>query len=517
MQRVERVLAPSKLAARLISGRRAAPLIATATIDTPTATGSALTGEDTCAPEPVSSEPPSATPAPTGVIHALEFARRAAPLASIAAAPMDTDETDPRVPATPAVDGEENSDDTLMRDRAVVGTLIGGRYKLLERLAIGGMGEVYRAEHLELGRPFALKLMRKELSDDPNFVGRFRREAVTASRLGHPNIVDIIDSGRSETGQFYFVMELLDGPTLGELLRRAGTLTLPLALELCTQVARGLSVAHRAGIVHRDLKPENIIVLERPGQGPHVKLVDFGIAKQVEPSPDIKQTTHGIIVGTPQYMAPEQAAGLPLDARADLYALGLILYELLVGTPPFTAPTAVLLMSKHISDAPPQLPSSFPAPLRRLVASLLSKAPSERPASMDAVVETLSALAATLRAQAGEGDAPRRSGRPAWVVPLLALAAACAVVVGWGLWLKPSPPAPMVVEPRVVPAILPAVPPAAPTLAPVAVISPPPVAPAALLDAGVDAGLVTPRPAPPRLQVPRPPAGPLKSFPTDEP
>ncbi|MFZ5439430.1 MAG: serine/threonine-protein kinase, partial [Myxococcota bacterium] len=295
---------------------------------------------------------------------------------------MDVDDTHLR--ATPS---DDDLGETHKRPTPMVGSVISGRYRLEAMLAAGGMGEVYRAVHVELGRPFALKLMRPELSQDPTFVERFRREAMTASRLGHPNIVDIVDSGRAESGQFFFVMEFLDGKTLSSLLD-GGALDFALALELTTQIARALEVAHRAGVVHRDLKPDNLIVLQRAGQ-PVVKIVDFGIAKIVTPAPELKQTTHGVVMGTPQYMAPEQAAGVALDQRADVYALGLILFELLTGTPPLTGATAALVMSAHIATPAPPLPAEFPAPLRELVARMLAKRPGERPASMTEVLQEL--------------------------------------------------------------------------------------------------------------------------------
>ncbi|MCU0698147.1 MAG: serine/threonine protein kinase [Myxococcaceae bacterium] len=214
------------------------------------------------------------------------------------------DPTHPR--ATPV--SADDLEATAPRPDAWIGRVIDGRYRLDSRLAAGGMGEVFKATHVELGRALALKMMKPELSAEPSFVDRFRREAMTASRLGHPHIVDIIDSGRADTGQFYFVMEFLDGEPLSDFIGR-GPSAPALVVDLARQMAEALDVAHRAGVVHRDLKPDNVIVLQRGGK-PFVKLVDFGIAKVVTPAPDQKQTTHGVIMGTPQYMAPEQAAGV---------------------------------------------------------------------------------------------------------------------------------------------------------------------------------------------------------------
>ena len=371
------------------------------------------------------------------------------------------------------------------------GRVVAGRYRLEARLASGGMGEVFRATHVELGRPLALKVMRPELSGDPEFVERFRREAMTASRLGHPHIVDIIDSG-SEDGQFYFVMEFLDGKPLSSIID-GGPVALPLALELVTQIAQALDVAHRAGVVHRDLKPDNVIVLERAGR-PFVKLVDFGVAKVVA-AVDQKLTSTGAVVGTPQYIAPEQAAGLAVDSRADVYTLGLILFELLTGEPPLKGATPSLVMSAHISQVAPPLPSTFPAALRTLVARMLAKAPGDRPQSM---AEVLAALAPVPRKLVSRW--PR----------VLALAGTSAVLIGLGVvaithsanaTVAPSEPPtapPAVVQPAPAPA--PRVEPQPPASPPIAEA----VAPAAPVDAGVPAPIRKSHPVkrPPKTTAP---------------
>lgn len=375
----------------------------------------------------------------------------------------------------------------------IVGRVIGGRYRLEARLASGGMGEVFRATHLELGRTLALKLMRAELSRDPSFVERFRREAMTASRLGHPHIVDIIDSG-SEDGQFYFVMEFLDGETLTSLIGR-GPVPLPLALELVTQISEALDVAHRAGVVHRDLKPDNVIVLQRGGK-PFIKLVDFGVAKVVTPI-DQQLTSHGSVVGTPQYMSPEQAAGTTVDLRTDIYALGLILYELLTGKRPLVGETPALVMSAHISQAAPALPAPFPSELRAFVARTLAKRPEDRPQTM---ADVLSALAAI----------PRVATKTL-PLPLIASVAAAGIALGVLLVLQPWKPTdvPKPAAPSVVPAV------AKPVLQP----APTPVAVVVedvkveVFDAGV-VPVVKKRPTPKQTPKP-PPATPPGLLPAD--
>jgi Protein kinase domain len=379
--------------------------------------------------------------------------------------------------ATPTAGDEP----THPRESSALGRVIGGRYRLESRLAAGGMGEVYQATHIELGRKLALKLMRPELSGDTTFIERFRREAMTASRLGHPHIVDIIDSGRADDGQFYFVMEFLDGKTLSALIDE-GPVALPLALDLVTQIAQALDVAHRAGVVHRDLKPDNVIVLDRAGQ-PFVKLVDFGIAKVVTAT-DQKLTTHGLIMGTPQYMAPEQASGLAIDARADVYALGLIVFELLTGHPPLVGETAAIIMSAHISSVAPQLPATFPASLRTLVARMLAKSPGERPQSMAEVLTVLAGV-------------PRALSRP-WARAVMGLVGAgLVVVIGVLAWNARSRDVPVV----------PAVEPVKQT--PVVVVQKTPE-PIVELDAGfeavVDAGVaLKPKRTPPKTTVKQPP------------
>jgi eukaryotic-like serine/threonine-protein kinase len=373
-----------------------------------------------------------------------------------------------------------------------MGVVIDGRYRIDGRLAAGGMGEVFRATHVELGRPLALKMMKPELSGDSSFVDRFRREAMTASRLGHPHIVDIIDSGRTAEGQFYFVMEFLEGESLADVIAR-GPVEPRLALTLVSQMAEALDSAHKAGVIHRDLKPDNVIVLQRGGR-PFVKLVDFGLAKAVSPSADQKQTTIGIIMGTPQYMAPEQAAGLPVDSRADLYALGLVLYELLMGEPPLTGETASLVMAAHISTPAPRLPDRFPSALRDLVARMLAKHPDVRPASMAEVLNELRAIPASVEAKPSSRRLVLAAG---------AAFAAVALAAGVSVALREPPPlsppvvvpAPLVVQP----------PPPAPVLdaPPATAPEPPDAGPPVLVKPPVPS---KPKPKPTLQKPPPPPA-----------
>ncbi len=294
--------------------------------------------------------------------------------------------------------GRTVSGDNLPQIRVdlVPDSVIADRYRITQKLATGGMGEVYRGVHVELGKPLALKVMLPELSHDEAFVGRFKREAVASSRIGQQNIVDISDFGRTDDGRFFFVMEYVDGKTLKKHLREEGAFSVGRVVHVGLQVARALAAAHAAGIIHRDLKPENVMLLQRPGQPDFVKVLDFGIAKVASTNGTANYTAIGTVVGTPQYMAPEQASGLPVDARSDVYALGLILHELLAGKPVFDADSAVGMMAAQISSRPAPVGSPHgpvPRPLERLVTQMLEKSAAERPASMEAVVAVLEAVA----------------------------------------------------------------------------------------------------------------------------
>ncbi len=281
------------------------------------------------------------------------------------------------------------------------GSVIDGRYEIVGKLAAGGMGEVYRAQHVELGKAMALKVMLPELSNDPEFVTRFKREAIAASRIGQQNIVDISDFGRTSNGRFYFVMEYLDGMTLSSLIHRQGAQPTERVLNIAAQACRALAAAHAQSIVHRDLKPENIMLLQRPGQPDFVKVLDFGVAKVSAGHGQGGHTAVGMVVGTPQYMSPEQAKAIPVDTRSDIYSMALIIYELLTGRPTFAAETPSMLMVKHVVEAPPPFEPgplvSVPEELEHLVFRMLEKEPAARPQTMEEVIEVLDNLWARLK------------------------------------------------------------------------------------------------------------------------
>src|SRR6059058_2924637 len=246
------------------------------------------------------------------------------------------------------------------------------RYVIRRKLGSGGMADVYLAEDQELGRRVALKLLDERHASDEQFVERFRREAQSAAGLNHPNIVSIFDRGRAE-GTYYIAMEYLDGRTLKELLVRNGPTPIPIAIDYARQILGALSFAHKNGIVHRDIKPHNVVV----GPDGRLKVTDFGIAR----SGASQMTEVGSIIGTAQYLSPEQARGSPVDQTSDLYSVGVVLYELLTGQVPFTGETPLEIAMKHLSEVPKppsELRPEVPHDLDLVVLRALAKDPADR-------------------------------------------------------------------------------------------------------------------------------------------
>jgi eukaryotic-like serine/threonine-protein kinase len=261
------------------------------------------------------------------------------------------------------------------------------RYVIKRKLGSGGMADVYLAEDQELGRRVALKLLNDRHAADDQFVERFRREAQSAAGLNHPNIVSIFDRGRAE-GTYYIAMEYLDGRTLKELLVRNGPTPIPIAIDYARQILGALSFAHRNGIIHRDIKPHNIVV----GGDGRLKVTDFGIAR----SGASQMTEAGSIVGTAQYLSPEQARGAPVDPRSDLYSLGIVLYEMLTGNVPFTGDTPVEIAMKHLSqipEPPSKLRPEVPHDLDAVVMRALAKEPDQRYGSTEEMDADLARVA----------------------------------------------------------------------------------------------------------------------------
>ncbi len=260
--------------------------------------------------------------------------------------------------------------------------VLGDRYEIHQRLARGGMAQVYLARDRSLDRPVAVKELVPEFATDPSFVERFRREAQAAANLSHPNIVGVYDWG-TQDGTYFIVMEYVDGPSLSQVIRRDGPLHPRRAAELAGEVAAALGFAHSRGVVHRDVKPGNVL-LTATGQS---KVTDFGIARALS-SPDDDLTQAGSVMGTATYFSPEQAQGLPVDPRSDLYSLGVVLYEMVTGRPPFSGDTPLAIAYKHVQDqpAPPStIVPEVPRGLEAIIMKLLQKRPDDRYPSAEAL------------------------------------------------------------------------------------------------------------------------------------
>lgn len=270
----------------------------------------------------------------------------------------------------------------------LVGHTLDEKYRLEERLGIGGMGTVYRARHLLIDRPVAVKVLNQRFVEDEAARTRFRREARAAGRLQHVNAVTVTDFGESHDGYVYLVMELLEGRTLRDVLAKEAPLDAARAVSLMMQVSAAVAAAHEAGIIHRDLKPANIFIVQRAEVPALVKVLDFGIAKLAadafEEEDHLTLTQVGAMIGTPRYMSPEQCDGVDLTPAADVYSLGCILYEMLTGTVPFSGSTPLAIAMKQTSEAPRsprEFVSSIPPALEQIVLHTLEKRPQDRPAN----------------------------------------------------------------------------------------------------------------------------------------
>ena len=263
--------------------------------------------------------------------------------------------------------------------------LLAGRYRLTQHLARGGMADVWEAADQLLQRRVAVKILHAAHASDPAFIHRFKREAMAAANLSHPNIVSLFDTGEQE-GVRYIVMELVEGKTLRDVLREEGSIHPRRAAEIITEVAAALEVTHRGGLVHRDIKPGNIMLR---GDG-SVKVTDFGIARAWDDSEELTKT--GAVIGTATYFSPEQAQGLAADSRSDLYSLGIVLYEILAGRPPFSGESPVSVAYQHVSEfapAPSTINPDTPPELDAIVMRALEKGPADRYATAEAMREDL--------------------------------------------------------------------------------------------------------------------------------
>ncbi len=364
-----------------------------------TALGATAQGAITPPPIAIASEPPAPASAPRRVTECGACQRRFSAKARFC--PYDGEPlTALEAPAAPS--------DPLL------GTCLDGRYEVLDILGEGGMGRVYRVRHRFLARHFALKALRGDLSRDVGLAERFLQEARAAAAVSHPHVVQITDFGALPTGQPYFVMELLDGKTLSRMLQETGPLAPARVVRIIRQIAEALAAAHSAGIVHRDLKPDNVLATDNTGGPIVVKVLDFGLAKVVGKS---RLTRDGIVFGTPHYMSPEQASGEPADQRSDIYALGVLAYELLTGRTPFESDTYMGVLTKHLYVAAPR-PSDQQTPhvamlvLDDFVLRCMRKDPQERYQDMGEVLAVLDAIPLPAESRRPLVSSPAKSLQP---------------------------------------------------------------------------------------------------------
>ena len=265
----------------------------------------------------------------------------------------------------------------------LVGSVIAGNYHIEKKLGEGGMGAVYLGKHVKMGRKSAIKVMTQAMANDPDAIARFNREATNAARINHPNVCAIYDFGETPDGLIYLAMEFIEGQSLSDVLEQEGALAPRRAAAIFQQCGDALQAAHDLGIVHRDIKPDNIMITKGKGGADVVKVVDFGIAKAASGEEGQKVTKTGLVVGTPEYMSPEQLAGDKLDGRSDNYSIALVLYRMLTGTLPFQADNAQEVMIKRLTDEPLPLSAAradiaFPEQLQAVMDKALQRMPGDR-------------------------------------------------------------------------------------------------------------------------------------------
>src|SRR5918995_1666666 len=303
--------------------------------------------------------------------------------------------------------------------------IINERYEIHKRVGRGGMADVFLARDRLLDRQVAIKVLFPEFAVDPNFVERFRREAQAAANLSHPNIVNVYDWGK-HSGTYFIAMEYVHGRTLADILRTNGRVTAMQAAEIASEVAAALNFAHEAGLVHRDIKPANILI----GANGQVKVADFGIARAMNAPTESNLTQAGSVMGTASYFSPEQAQGAQPDPRSDLYSLGIVMYEMVAGKPPFTAENPVAIAYKQVHDAPQPLNrivADVQRPFEAIIAKLLAKDPKLRYQSAHALRDDLRRFRNGEQVQALVSAAAGTAGRTASADATAAAAAAAAV------------------------------------------------------------------------------------------
>ena len=299
-------------------------------------------------------------------------------------------------------------------EESLIGRVLDQRYRIESCIGAGGMGVVYKATHVIIDKPLAIKMLRAEVANQPDIIKRFLLEAQLASRVKHPNVVDISDYGQIAGQTAYYVMEYLVGETLAHRIDTGGRVEPALAVDIAIQTAQALQAAHAGKIIHRDLKSENIFLCERPGGAVQAKILDFGIARIRDKK--TRLTAMGALIGTPAYMSPEQAQGADVDERSDLYALGVIMFEMFAGRVPFKAPTVAMILSAQIFDAPPRLhevDASVPdlPNLEHVIHTLLAKNRDERPRDATEVIHLIKVAAEQDLAPPSTGPASSGAGK----------------------------------------------------------------------------------------------------------
>lgn len=303
----------------------------------------------------------------------------------------------------------------------MIGRLVAERYRVLELLGRGAMGSVYLAEHVRMGRKDALKILSRRLAEDPDAIARFTREARNASFISHENVCEIYDFGETDDGLLFLAMQFVDGETLGDLMEREGPLPPERVARIAVQVTRALEAAHARGIVHRDLKPHNIMLTRGIDGSELVKVVDFGIAKAIGGEDEAQEVTRaGWIVGTPEYVSPEQLSGLPIDGRSDVYSLGIVLFKALTGALPFTGSTWQEVMTARLSEAPRSIAAFRPGRAQGEEAELLDRLQSVVDRALARDAEARYAGAAALGRALEEALHPGTAGSRSPVPPTVA-------------------------------------------------------------------------------------------------
>ncbi len=317
----------------------------------------------------------------------------------------------------PNCGAEQPKSEVAPGEDPLLGAIIAKKFKVEKVLGVGGMGKVYKARQLALDKAVVVKVLHDQFRDDPQLVKRFQQEARAASRLNHPNSIQIIDFGQDDSGVVFMAMEFLNGSDLFAHLKKEGPLDAVRLAKVMIQVCSALAEAHEMNVIHRDLKPENIMIEDRRGQRDFVKVLDFGIAKIQDPEGpgegQAAMTQAGMVCGTPEYMSPEQARGLKLDARSDIYALGVIMYQLSTGDLPFTAETPLGIVTKHILEKPvpprqkrPQIPEE----LERIILKAMEKDVANRFATVVEMGEALERLLQGLPNSGNSGGFSRNPG-----------------------------------------------------------------------------------------------------------